>query len=89
MENVLSVQEPYKLANRKFHPEDSIVDVCGVKIGGKKLTIIAGPCSVETTAQITEVAKDVKESGASILRGGAIQAPYLPVRLPGPGEDGP
>ena len=83
VENVLSVQEPYKLANRKFHPEDSIVDVCGVKIGGKKLTIIAGPCSVETTAQITEVAKDVKESGASILRGGAYKPRTSPYAFQG------
>lgn len=59
----MRVQEPYKRANRMFHPEDSIVDVCGVKVGGKQITVMAGPCSVETREQIIGVAEDVKQMG--------------------------
>ena len=62
--NVQRVAQPYKLANRMFHPEDTIVDVNGIKIGGKKITMIAGPCSVEGEDQICRIAKEVKEAGA-------------------------
>ena len=73
IDKVLRVQEPYKRANRLFHPEDTVVDVKGVKIGGNKVQVIAGPCSVESEDQICEVAEDVKKSGATLLRGGAFK----------------
>lgn len=60
VEEVKRIQEPYKKANRKFHPENTVVDVHGVKIGGGDFQVIAGPCSVETPEQICEVARDVK-----------------------------
>lgn len=79
VETVKVISEPFKNANRKFHPDDTIVDVCGVKFGGGNFAIIAGPCSVESEEQIIEVAKKVKASGAHILRGGAFKprtSPY-------------
>ena len=69
VENVQRIQEPYKKANRKFHPNDTVVDVNGVKIGGGNFQVIAGPCSIETKEQITEVANDVKNSGAKKATG--------------------
>ena len=83
VEKVMRVQEPFKRANRAFHPEDSIVNVCGVPIGGKKLQVIAGPCSVESVEQITAVAEDVKASGASLLRGGAFKPRTSPYSFQG------
>ena len=74
-----TVSEPFKKCNRKFHPEDSVIDVSGVKIGGGNFCMIAGPCSVESKEQITDVANRVKASGANILRGGAFKprtSPY-------------
>ena len=69
VERVMRVQEPYKKANRKFHPEDTVVDVSGVPIGGGgRFTVIAGPCSVESEEQIVGVARDVKAAGAALLR---------------------
>ena len=59
VEKVMRVQEPFKRANRMFHPEDSVVNVCGVPVGGKKIQVIAGPCSVESIEQVTEGAQDV------------------------------
>lgn len=79
VEAVKRISEPFKNANRKFHPDDSVIDIGGVKIGGGNFAIIAGPCSVESPEQITDVAKKVKEAGASILRGGAFKprtSPY-------------
>lgn len=79
VEQVQRVQEPYKNANRKFHPEDTVIDIGGHKIGGDNFTVIAGPCSVESEEQIIEVAKAVKASGATLLRGGAFKprtSPY-------------
>ena len=79
VERVQRIQEPYKAANRKFHPEDSVVDCSGVKIGGGHFAVIAGPCSVETEEQIIEVAEAVKAAGATLLRGGAFKprtSPY-------------
>ena len=61
VESVMHVQEPFKKANRMFHPEDTIVDVNGIKIGGKKIAMIAGPCSVETEDQIIGIAQEVKK----------------------------
>ena len=82
------MQEPYKRANRMFHPEDSIVDVCGVKVGGKQITVMAGPCSVETREQIIGVAEDVKQMGAAILRGGAFKPRTSPYSFQGLQETG-
>ena len=64
VEKVMRVQEPYKRASRAFHPQDSVIDVAGVKVGGKKLVVMAGPCSIETPAQIGAIASAVKASGA-------------------------
>ena len=68
VDKVMRVQEPYKRASRAFHPQDSVIDVAGVKVGGKKLVVMAGPCSIETPAQIGAIASAVKASGASMLR---------------------
>ena len=83
VERVVKVQEPYKRANRKFHPEDTIVDIGGVKIGGKKIAICAGPCSVESEEQIMSVAKAVAASGATLLRGGAFKPRTSPYAFQG------
>ena len=88
VERVMRVQEPYKKANRKFHPEDSVVDVAGVKIGGGNFAVIAGPCSVESEEQIVEVARDVKRSGATLLRGGAFKPRTSPYSFQGMGTPG-
>ena len=83
VERILAVQEPYKLTNRKFHPEDTVVDVKGVQVGGKKLAVIAGPCSVESQSQISEVAVRVRDAGASLLRGGAYKPRSSPYAFQG------
>lgn len=83
VERVMHVQEPFKKANRMFHPKDSIIDVCGRKIGGKKLAIMAGPCSVENESQITFIAEEVKKSGAEFLRGGAFKPRTSPYSFQG------
>ena len=89
VENVKRVQEPYKNANRKFHPEDTVVDVAGVtKIGGGNLTLIAGPCSVETEEQMVNVARAVKAAGATVLRGGAFKPRTSPYAFQGLGKEG-
>lgn len=88
VENVRRIQEPFKCANRKFHPEDTIVDVGGVKFGGDNFQIIAGPCSIETEAQITEVARAVKAAGATVLRGGAFKPRTSPYSFQGLGGTG-
>ena len=72
VEKVMPILKPYKLVSREFKPENSIVDVEGIKIGGKKIAIMAGPCSVESFEMLLEVAKKVKKAGAGILRGGAF-----------------
>ena len=79
VDSVKRVTEPFKCCNRKFHPDDTVIDVNGVKIGGGNFVMIAGPCSVESEEQIVAVAKAVKASGANILRGGAFKprtSPY-------------
>lgn len=83
VEKVMRVMEPYKRASRAFHPQDTVIDVDGVKIGGKKLVVIAGPCSVETQDQISGIAKDVKAAGASLLRGGAFKPRTSPYSFQG------
>ncbi len=88
VDRVMRVSEPYKKANRKFHNDDTVVDVCGRKIGGSKLAIIAGPCSVESEKQLVGIAKSVKESGAGFLRGGAFKPRTSPYSFQGLGEEG-
>ena len=88
VEKVMKVSEPYKLANRAFHPDDTIIDVLGVKVGGENLALIAGPCSVESEEQVIEVAKAVKAAGANILRGGAFKPRTSPYAFQGMGSSG-
>jgi len=85
---VMRVQEPYKKVNRLFKPDGTIVSVAGHEIGGNKLAIIAGPCSVESEEQIISVAKDVKKFGAGFLRGGAFKPRTSPYSFQGLGEEG-
>lgn len=88
VEKVMRVQEPFKRANRMFHPENSIVDVSGVKVGGKKIVVIAGPCSIETDEQMSAVAASVKAAGATLLRGGAFKPRTSPYSFQGLKEKG-
>ena len=88
IEDVKRVQEPYKNANRKFHPDDTVVKVGDVTIGGGNLTLIAGPCSVESEEQIVGIAKAVKASGATVLRGGAFKPRTSPYSFQGMQIDG-
>ena len=88
VDKVMHVQEPYKLANRAFHPEDSVVDVSGVKVGSGNMAFIAGPCSVETFEQVLEIAKAAKASGANLLRGGAFKPRTSPYSFQGLGLEG-
>ena len=83
VDSVRRVSEPFKQANRKFHPTNTIIDVNGVKIGGGNFVMMAGPCSVESQEQIIEVAKAVKASGANILRGGAFKPRTSPYAFQG------
>lgn len=85
---VTRVTEPFKNANRKFHPENTVIDCNGVKIGKGHFGIIAGPCSIESEEQIIEVAKAVKEAGADFLRGGAFKPRTSPYDFQGMREDG-
>jgi 3-deoxy-7-phosphoheptulonate synthase len=86
--NVQRVAQPYKLANRMFHPEDTIVDVNGIKIGGKKIVMIAGPCAVEGEEPICRIAGKVLEAGADMLRGGAYKPRTSPYAFQGMGTAG-
>ncbi len=88
VEDVKRVQEPYKNANRKFHPDDTVVKVGSTQIGGGMLSLIAGPCSVESEEQICTVAKMVKESGATLLRGGAFKPRSSPYAFQGLRDEG-
>lgn len=88
VETVKRIQEPYKNANRKFHPDSTVVDVNGVKVGGGTFNIIAGPCSVESEEQVCQVAAAVKESGATFYRGGAFKPRTSPYAFQGMGADG-
>lgn len=83
VDKVLKVEEPYKKANRLFKPEDTIINVNGSLIGGNNLAVMAGPCSVESEEQIIEIAKSVKESGATFLRGGAFKPRTSPYSFQG------
>lgn len=88
VESVKRVSEPYKQANRKFHPADTVVTIGDIKIGGGNFVMIAGPCSVETQDQITQIALDVKEGGAQILRGGAFKPRTSPYAFQGLKDEG-
>ena len=83
VESVRRIQEPYKKANRKFHPDDTVINVGNHKIGGKEIQLIAGPCSVESNEQIVEIAKSVHKSGANFLRGGAFKPRTSPYAFQG------
>ncbi|MCL2808328.1 MAG: 3-deoxy-7-phosphoheptulonate synthase [Coriobacteriia bacterium] len=88
VEDVKRIQEPFKNANRKFHPDDTVIKVGNTQIGGGNLTIMAGPCSVETEEQMVTVAKAVKASGATMLRGGAFKPRSSPYAFQGLGKEG-
>lgn len=85
---VVPITEPYKLAGRTFHPEDTVVNVKGVTIGGQALMMIAGPCSVESREQILAAAEAVRNAGANVLRGGAFKPRTSPYSFQGMGEEG-
>jgi 3-deoxy-7-phosphoheptulonate synthase len=88
VESVQRIQEPYKAANRKFQPDDSVVDCSGAKIGGGHFQVIAGPCSVESVEQMVSIAKSVKAAGATMLRGGAFKPRTSPYAFQGLGQRG-
>ena len=88
VESARRVSDPYKLCNRKFHPDDTVIDVDGAKIGGGHFALIAGPCSVESEEQIIGVAKAVKAAGATMLRGGAFKPRTSPYSFQGLGGEG-
>lgn len=89
VENVQRVSAPYKLANRMFHPEDTVVNVGGVKVGGnEKIVIIGGPCSIESKEQIVRIGKEVKDCGADMIRGGAYKPRTSPYSFQGLGYQG-
>ena len=88
VDTVKRVTEPFKQANRKFHPLDTIIEVGSARIGGGYFAMIAGPCSVESEAQIVEVAQAVKASGANLLRGGAFKPRTSPYAFQGMGAEG-
>lgn len=88
VEDVKRIQEPYKAANRKFHPEDTVISVGGVQIGGGHFAMIAGPCSIESEEQLLTVAQGVKAAGANILRAGAFKPRTSPYAFQGLREQG-
>lgn len=88
VDKILKVQEPYKRANRKMHLENSVINVNDVEIGGNKIVVMAGPCSVESEKQIKDIAKNVKSNGAEILRGGAWKPRTSPYSFQGLRADG-
>ena len=88
VEGITSISAPYKLASRESHPEDTVIKINGVEIGGKELVVMAGPCSVESRTQVLETAHAVKEAGAQILRGGAFKPRSSPYSFQGMGLKG-
>lgn len=88
VEKTVRITEKYKLVSRHFHPEDTIIDVDGVKLGGKEVVVMAGPCSVESIEQLREAAKAVKAGGAKFLRGGAFKPRTSPYDFQGLAEEG-
>ena len=88
VEKTVRITEKYKLVSRDFHPQDTVIDVDGVEIGGKEIVVMAGPCAVESLEQVRETARAVKEAGAKILRGGAYKPRTSPYDFQGLGEEG-
>lgn len=88
VQQVMPVTHPYKIASREFHPDDTLVPLNGIEVGGPNLAIIAGPCAVESREQIIETAHAVKEAGATALRGGAFKPRTSPYSFQGLGEEG-
>ncbi|MEA3377984.1 MAG: 3-deoxy-7-phosphoheptulonate synthase [Chloroflexota bacterium] len=88
VERTVPILRPFKLASRDFHPKDSIIDLNGVSIGSEQLTVMAGPCAVESREQLLETAHAVKEAGAKVLRGGAYKPRTSPYSFQGLGEEG-
>lgn len=88
VESVRRIQDPYKNANRKFHPDDTVIDIGGHKIGGGNFAVIAGPCSVESEKQLCDIAEKVKVAGATMLRGGAFKPRTSPYAFQGMREKG-
>jgi 3-deoxy-7-phosphoheptulonate synthase len=88
VENVIKISKSYKLASRDFHPDDTIIDIKGVRIGGDELVVMGGPCAVETPEQIDEIARLVKAAGGQVLRGGAFKPRTGPYSFQGIGVEG-
>jgi len=88
VEKTVRITEKYKLASRNFHPQDTVIDVDGVKIGGKAIVVMAGPCSIESQEQVDEAAEKVKAAGATFLRGGAFKPRTSPYDFQGLAEEG-
>ena len=88
VEKVMPILKPYKLASREFKPDNTVIDVNGIKIGGRKIVVIAGPCAVENYELLLEIAEEVKRAGASLLRGGAFKPRTSPYSFQGLGEEG-
>lgn len=88
VEQIIPILKPYKFASRESHPQDTVIDVSGVKVGGDKIVIMAGPCAVESREQILNTARLVKMAGGSILRGGAYKPRTSPYSFQGLGEEG-
>ena len=87
VENVLRILQPFKLASRDFHPENTVIEVRGVPVGAEQIVVVAGPCAVESRSQLLETAHAVKEAGATMLRGGAYKPRSSPYSFQGMGED--
>ncbi|MFH1857674.1 MAG: 3-deoxy-7-phosphoheptulonate synthase, partial [Candidatus Omnitrophota bacterium] len=88
VEKIVTVSSPYKVVSRQYRPRDTVIDVHGVQIGGKRVVVMAGPCTVESHDMLLEIAKKVKQSGARILRGGAFKPRTSPYSFQGLGEEG-
>ncbi|HEV3167196.1 MAG TPA: 3-deoxy-7-phosphoheptulonate synthase [Isosphaeraceae bacterium] len=88
VEQVVPILKPFKLASREFHPDDSVFEIRGIKVGGGHLAMIAGPCAIESEPVLVEIAAKVKEAGANILRGGAFKPRTSPYSFQGLGEEG-
>ncbi|MEN8169632.1 MAG: 3-deoxy-7-phosphoheptulonate synthase [Pseudomonadota bacterium] len=88
VEDVIRVMKPYKIVARSFHKEDTVIDINGIKLGGNQIQVIAGPCSVETQAQMDEAAKYVSEAGCRMMRGGAFKPRTSPYSFQGTGVEG-
>ena len=88
VDQVISVSKPYKLASREFHPQDTIVKLNGVAIGGNEIVVMAGPCAVESEEQLLATARAIKAAGATVLRGGAFKPRTSPYQFRGLGESG-